>query len=216
MRSMFATSGVLALMLLSNAHAQIISLPTKTTWSLAGGGDFDGRALGYNYRLLVVQRRRGELMVNGAKVEKPSDDPLLVAVCQLNNIPITDGRALQATLAKQRGAQAIVPYYTLRYSPPAGGESEVPVALLAGGDIAELRPSFDAWLAEKQREYQEQMFRLQELANQQQIMSMQQEQLRAQQSMMQASWAQVRATESGNAEMRRQTEELRRLNDAVR
>lgn len=212
----FVCAVALALTLLNSSDAQQLSLPTKDTWSLASGGSFEGRALGYNYRMLFVQRRHGRLIVNGAKVEKPADDALLAAVCKLNGVPIADGKALQAALSKQRGAQIIVPYYTLRYTSVAGGENEVPVVLLSGEDVATLRPSFDAWLAEKQREYQEQMFRLQELANQQYMLAMQQEQLRAQRSMMQASWAQVQATEDGNAEMRRQTKELQKLNDALR
>ena len=180
---------------LSAAQAQHVALPAKDTWSLASGGNFEGRALGYNYRMLFIQRRHGQLWVNGAKVKKPSDDALLAAVCRLNEVPITDGKALQAKLSRQPGAQVIVPYYTLQYVSSAGVNNEVPVVLLSLEDVADLRPSFDAWLAERQREYQEQLFRLQQLANQQQMLAIQQEQLRVQQSMMQASWAQVEAIE---------------------
>lgn len=203
-RSIFtAFSGVMCAIAPSLCPAQV-ALPQKDQWSMHDGSKVHGQAYGFGYQLCFLQRRGGKLLLNGQKIEDPTSNALLKKLCEERGVPLDDPERLQKLLAKQRFAQLVLPYYTLRYHDQSGKDQMVPTILLAPDELQELRPVFETWLAEKQREHEERMRYAQELQNQQLMLAMQAEALLAQQAMARAAARSAAANE-------RQADELERI-----
>ena len=167
-------------------------MPDKDAWKLRNGASFTGSAHDFGYQLCLLQRRMGKVYVNGAEVKNVGTQALLEQLAKHYSVPIDDPKALQKHLATKPYAQVVMPYFTLKYD--AGGrEQQVPVVLLADEDVALLRPAFNAWCQEKQREHEERMFRAQQLQNEQARLAMQAEELAVQRSIEQAAWNQAYA-----------------------
>lgn len=197
-------------------------MPGKDTWKLRNGASFTGNAHDFGYQLCLLQRRMGKVYVNGAEVKNAGTQALLEQLAEHYSVPIDDPKALQKHLAKQPYAQVVMPYFTLKYD--AGGrEQQVPVALLAEDDIALLRPAFDAWCQEKQREHEERVFRAQQLQNEQMRLAMMAEELAVQRSIEQAAWNQAYAASQtadaanrGVTEMQQQGQTLKKIERNLR
>ena len=192
-------------------------MPDKDTWKLRNGGTFSGIAHDFGYQLCLLQRRMGKVYVNGAEVKNLGTQALLGRLAEHYSVPVDNPKSLQKHLARQPYAQVVMPYFTLKYD--AGGrEQQVPVVLLAEEDVALLRPAFNAWCQEKQREHEERMFRAQKLQNEQARLAMQAEELAVQRSIEQAAWNQAYAasetadaTNRGVTEMQQQGETLKKI-----
>jgi hypothetical protein len=194
----------------SEASDTEVVMPEKTEWKLHDGTTIRGKAYDFGYQLCYLQRRRGKLLLNGAEVEDATSQALLKALCEEYGVPVNDEKELQKRLAKQRFAQAILPYYTLRYHDlDTGADQQLPTILLAGEEKASLRPVFEQWLAKKLEEHQEAVKRAQEIQNQRAMLAMQAAALDAQRSMAKA--AQKNADANKKA-----ADELEKLNKKVK
>ena len=171
-----------------------VAMPQKDEWQMHNGAVVRGKAYAFGYQLCFLQRRGGKILLNGQKISDPASNALLKKLCDEQGVPLDDSKQLQAVLSKQRFAQIVLPYYTLKYHDHAGKDQQIPTILLAPDEIQELRPVFEAWLAEKQRENEERMRRAQELQNQQAMLAMQAEALQAQQAMAYAAQANAAAS----------------------
>lgn len=189
------------------------ALPDKDVWRLVGGQEFNGIPTGFGYRMLLIQRRFGFIYINGEKITRLSSNPILEIVGQANGIDSIQD--LMSYLAKQPNAQGYLPYCTLQYGTGNRVNEEVPLVMLDATELTLLKPAYDAWYAAAKREYEERLFRAQQLANQQAMLQMQQQQLMVQRSMAQSSWMTALATEEGAYQMKRQADEMKRLNDKL-
>jgi hypothetical protein len=197
-------------------------MPSKDAWKLRNGASFTGSAHDFGYQLCLLQRRMGKVYVNGAEVKNVGTQALLEQLAKHYSVPIDDPKALQKHLARQPYAQVVMPYFTLKYD--AGGrEQQVPVVLLADEDVALLRPAFNAWCQEKQREHEERVFRAQQLQNEQARLAMQAEELAVQRSIEQAAWNQAYAASQtadaanrGVMEMQQQGQTLKKIERNIR
>jgi hypothetical protein len=172
------------------ANAQI-PLPDKTQWKLHDGSMLKGKAYTFGSELCFIQRRGGKILMNGQKLDDPSSNVLLTKICEEKQLPLNDPKQLQAILSRQPFAQVVDWYATLKYHDDAGRDRQVPVLLLAPEEKNLLRPMFEEWRAEKQREHEEQVRRAQELQNQQAMLFMQAQALQAQQAMAIAAESQA-------------------------
>lgn len=202
-----------------------VAMPQKDQWKMHDGTVFRGQAYAFGYQLCFLQRRGGKILLNGQKLDDPASNALLKKLCDEQGVPLDDPKQLQAILSKQRFAQIILPYYTLKYHDHTGKDQQLPTILLSPDEIQALRPVFETWLAEKQRENEERMRRAQELQNQQAMLAMQAEALQAQQAMAYAAQANAAATarnadanernasanEKNAAANKKQAEELERI-----
>ena len=189
-------------------HAQV-AMPQKDEWKMHDGVVVRGKAYAFGYQLCFLQRRGGKLLLNGQKIEDPASNALLQKLCDAQGVPLDDPKKLQAILAKQLFAQIVIPYYTMKYHGHAGRDEEIPTILLAPEEIHGLRPVFEVWIAEKQREHEEQMQRAQELQNQEAMIAMQAEALQAQREI-------ARAAERNAAANERNADELERIRQKSR
>lgn len=195
-----ATASVLLVEL--DARAQV-AMPQKDEWKMHDGTVVRGKAYAFGRQLCFLQRRNGKLLMNGQKIDDPASNALLKKLCDEQGVPVDDPKRLQEILSKQRFAQAVLPFFTLRYHDQTGRDSEVPTILLAPEEIQELRPVFEAWMQEKQKEHEEQVRKAQELANQQALLVMQAEALRAQQDMARAAQRSADANKKAADELER-------------
>ncbi len=208
----------------SAVHAQM-PLPEKNEWKLHDGSKLKGKAYTFGSELCFIQRRGGKILMNGQKVDDPNSSVLLTKICEQKQLPLNDPKQLQAVLSRQPFAQIVDWYATLKYHDDAGRDRQVPVLLLAPEEINLLRPMFEEWRAEKQREHEEQVRRAQELQNQQAMLFMQAQALQAQQAMAVAAESQAyaaarnadaneraaNAAERNAAANKKQAEELERI-----
>jgi len=210
--SAFCACATLAICALSPriTHAQV-AMPQKDEWKMHDGGIVRGKAYAFGYQLCFLQRRGGKILLNGQKIEDPASNALLRKLCDEQGVPLDDPKRLQAILAKQRFAQIVLPYYTMKYHSHVGRDEEVPTILLAPEEIQELRPVFEAWMGEKRREHEEQMQRAQELQNQQAMVALQAQALQAQQDMARAAQRNAAANERNADANKRQADELERI-----
>lgn len=186
-----AVTLICAACVVAGASARAVDgIPQKGTWKLRNGASFDGRGHDFGYQLCLVQRRFGKVYVNGAEVTNAGTRALLGCLATHYSVPMHDPKALQKHLATAPFAQLVMPYFTLKYDAD-GVEQQVPVALLAEEEIVSLRPSFNAWCQEKQREHEERVFRAQQLENEQARLAMQAEELSVQRSIEAATWNQA-------------------------
>lgn len=198
-------------------HAQI-AMPEKDEWKLHDGTKIQGKAYDFGYELCFIQRRLGKLLMNGQQVDDPRSSDLLRKICEEYQIPLTDPKSLHRILSKQPFAQIVKPYYTIKYHDTNGQDRQVPILLLAAEEKQMLRPIFEVWRAEKQREHEERVRQAQELRNQQMMLAMQAQALQAQQAMAMAAEAEAYASarsasanERSAAANEKQAEELRRI-----
>ena len=171
-----------------------MAMPQKDAWQMHNGAVVRGQAYSFGYQLCFLQRRGGKILLNGQKINDPASNDLLKKLCDENDVPLDNPKELQAVLSKQRFAQIVLPYYTLKYHDHEGKDQQIPTILLDPDEIQELRPVFEAWLAEKTRENEDRIRRAQELQNQQAMLAMHAAALQAQQTMAYA--AQANAAES--------------------
>jgi len=203
-----AVVGAIIALLPTSIPAQV-AFPRKDEWKMHDGSTVRGQPYAFGYQLCFLQRRGGKLLLNGQKIEDPSSHALLQKLCDEQRIPLDDTERLQKLLAKQRFAQIVLPYYTLRYTDPSGKDQMIPTILLAPEEIQELRPVFEMWLAEQHREHEERMRYAQQLRNQQAMLEMQADALRAQEAMARAAARSAEANE-------RQADELERIRRQAR
>ena len=200
-----------------------VEMPKKDQWTMHDGTVIRGQAYAFGHQLCFLQRRAGKILLNGQALSDPTSNALLRKLCEEQGVPLDDPRQLQAILSKQRFAQIVLPYYTLKYHDHTGKDREVPTILLSATEVQSLRPVFELWQAEKQRENEERMHRAQEMRNQQEMLAMQAESLEAQQAMAYAaqvnaaaSVRNARANERNAAANEKQVEELGRIRRQLR
>lgn len=185
-------------------------MPDKAEWKMHDGTVIRGKPYDFGYQLCFLQRRRGKLFLNGAEVEDATSTALLRALCAEYGVPIDDAKELQKRLRKLPFAQAVLPYYTLRYHDlDTGGDRQLPTILLAAEEKATLRPVFEQWLEKKREDHEKAVQRAQEIRNQQAMLAMQAAALDAQRDM-------ARAAERSAEAAQKQADELRELNRKVK
>ena len=184
-------------------------MPDKAEWRMHDGAVIHGKPYDFGYQLCFLQRRRGKLLLNGAEIEDATSLSLLRALCAEYGVPVDDEKELQKQLSRLRFAQAILPYYTLRYHDlNTGADRQLPTILLAAEEKATLRPIFERWLEKKRLEHEEAVQRAEHVRNQQAMLSMQAAALAAQRDMAIAAERAAEAAEQ-------QADELRELNRKV-
>ena len=190
------------LLFVSEATAQV-EMPSKDEWKMHDGSLIRGKAYAFGRQMCFLQRRGGKILLNGQKIDDPMSSALLTKLCAEQGIPLDDPKRLGDILSKQRFAQIVIPYFTLKYHDHAGRDAELPTILLSPEEIQELRPTFEAWMQAKQREYEEQLRQAQELQNQQAMLAMQAEALRAQRAMASAAQKSADANKKAADELER-------------
>jgi hypothetical protein len=195
--------------LVTSASIAQVEMPPKGEWRMHDGSLVRGKAYGFGRQLCFLQRRGGKILLNGQKVDDPTSSELLKKLCAEQGIPLDEPKKLQEILSKQPFAQVVMPYFTLKYHNDSGGDAEIAIALLAPDEIQELRPVFEVWLKEKQREHEEQMRQAMELRNQRAMIAMQREALRAQQDMAAAAKKSAEANKKAADELERIRRESR-------
>jgi len=170
-----------------------VALPDKNQWKLHDGTILKGKAYAFGYELCFIQRRSGKIVLNGQRLADPSSNALLRKICEEKQIPLDDPKQLQQILSKQPFAQLVEPYFTVKYHADDGRDRQIPALLLAPEEVQLLRPMFEVWRAEKQREHEERVRQAQELQNQQMMLAMQAQALQAQQAMALAAEAEAYA-----------------------
>lgn len=188
------------------ASDDTVVMPDKTEWKMHDGTVVHGKPYDFGHQLCFLQRRRGKLLLNGAEVEDTTSRALLAALCAEYGVPVDDEKELQKRLSKLRFAQAVLPYYTLRYHDlDTGADRQLPTILLAPEEKVILRPVFEQWLAKKREEHEKAVQRAQEIQNQQAMLAMQAAALDAQRDM-------ARAAERSADAAKKQADELKELN----
>ena len=207
------SAGCLALAVLvtsANALDNDLVMPDKTEWKMHDGEVIHGKPYDFGYQLCFLQRRRGKLLLNGAEVKDTKSHALLKALCDEYGVPVDDEKELQKRLSKLRFAQAILPYYTLRYHDlDTGADSQLPTILLAAEEKANLRPVFEQWLVKKREEHEKAVQRAEEIQNQRAMLAMQAAALDAQRDM-------VAAAERNAEANKKQADELEKLNKKLK
>jgi hypothetical protein len=183
------------LLLATTSYAEVI-LPEKSEWTLADGTKIHGAAYGFGYQLCFLQRRRAEVYMNGQTLKDPRVREFVHRLCDDHGIPIDNDKQMQKLLSQRPFSQIVLPYYTLRYHDQTGKDQQIPTILLSPQEVQELRPFFEDWLAEKQREHEERLFKAQTLQNQRDMVA-------AQQEAADAQWAAARSAEDAARETRR-------------
>ncbi len=205
----FSLISATAFFLAASAALGQVQMPPKEEWRMHDGSLVRGKAYAFGRQLCFLQRRGGKILLNGQKVDDPTSSELLNKLCTEQGIPLDEPKELQAILSKQPFAQIVMPYFTLKYHNANGGDAEIAIILLAPDEIQELRPVFEVWLKEKQREHEEQMRQAMELRNQQAMIAMQKEALRAQQDMAAAAKKSAEANKKAADELERIRRESR-------
>lgn len=199
-----AAALVIAILLLATtfSYAEVI-LPEKSEWTLADGTKIHGAAYGFGYQLCFLQRRRGEVYMNGQTLKDPRVREFVHRLCDDHGIPIDNDKQMQKLLSQRPFSQIVLPYYTLRYHDQTGKDQQMPTILLSPQEVQELRPFFEDWLAEKQREHEERLFKAQTLKNQRDMVAAQQEAADAQWAAARSQWAAARSANDAARETRR-------------
>ena len=157
-----------------------LAMPDKAEYKLAAGSSIHGKAYAFGYQMCFLQRRFGKLYLNGQEIDDPTSSVLLEKLCSEYNVPLSDKKSMQKLLAGQQFAQLILPYYTLRYHNQNGADQQMAIVLLAPAEIQELRPVFELWLAEQQREQERRLKEARDLQNKNVMLAMQAEALNVQ------------------------------------
>ena len=161
-------------------------LPQKNEWTLVVDVKFKGRATGFQRRSLLVQRRRGLVYVNGNKIEKLSDHPVVECVCKKNGF--TSISQLKRHLSTQQNSQVWMPFTTMQYM-GANGHEEVPLIMLSREDRDDLSVPYDIWL--RRETSTQNLIYGQASANEQMRTAIVLQQQNIQPDMNQAAWAQA-------------------------
>ena len=125
---------------------------------------FQGSALTFGQKFLLVQRRQGRVLVDWKKINKPKDNLLLSQVCKAYNVPIDDNKVLQQILVKQKNAEILIPYYNFIYSDLDGVVKTVPVLVLSPDSYAIIKPSFTKFKSSTEGRLQEAQLQMQVLS----------------------------------------------------
>ena len=157
-----------------------LAMPDKAEYKLAAGSSIHGKAYAFGYQMCFLQRRLGKLYLNGQEIDDPTSSMLLEKLCAEYNVPLSDKKSMQKLLAGQQFAQLVLPYYTLRYHNQNGSDQQMAIVLLAPAEIQELRPVFELWLAEQQREQEGRLKEARDFQNKNVMLAMQAEALNVQ------------------------------------
>ena len=140
------------------------TLPANQEWTKVNGDVFQGSALTFGQKFLLVQRRQGRVLVDWKKINKPKDNLLLSQVCKAYNVPIDDNKVLQQILVKQKNAEILIPYYNFIYSDLDGVVKTVPVLVLSPDSYAIIKPSFTKFKSSTEGRLQEAQLQMQVLS----------------------------------------------------
>lgn len=126
--------------------------PSKSisTWHLRDGRVIKGSLVGFGSQRMVVQRDRGELWVNGYKIDKlPSayDKVLPSVVSAIDGVSLKDLKELESHLAGGGGGPFEYVVQGVQLQLDEGGSITIPLALLSSSDAKEVAPNFARWKA---------------------------------------------------------------------
>jgi hypothetical protein len=129
------------------------------TWTARDGMKVEGRVLDYGRNELIVQRRLGQVEINGKKFA--TIDPLhqrliLRILSQLEDRQLADEKSLTEWARTIGGDPKVYPLEGVLMKLASGDEIGVPFFMFAHEDLEVLRPGWELWLerqeSEKERE----------------------------------------------------------------
>ncbi|GAA5506834.1 SHD1 domain-containing protein [Novipirellula caenicola] len=126
------------------------------TWTSVDGMKIRGRVVAYGQKDLVVQRKLGNVMINGtafARIDPLHQAVILKIISHLEGTKIEDASQLSAWARKTLSAEPkTYPLEGVLMALESGDQISVPFFLFAKEDLAVLQPGWEHWLSETEDE----------------------------------------------------------------
>ncbi|MGA2620967.1 MAG: hypothetical protein ABSF26_25370 [Thermoguttaceae bacterium] len=140
------------------SQATLAAIQTLTNrdhvWRLLDGTKLIGQARDFSHQKLVLQRRLGEMLVNGKPFKALTElqqYAVLKTVRHFDDTPLPDAAALDNWGARQRGQPRQFKSEAVLLELQDGQQATVPFFLFALDDQQYLRPGWERWLAAEQK-----------------------------------------------------------------